>query len=314
MLGKKLGIDLGTTTTRVVVRGEGIVAEEPSVVAAVGDGALVGSDAVTADSELRWVLDRGSIADPTGLRALFHQLVNRAVGRQRIFKPDIVIAVRSDLAGEHRRQLLDLASGNGARTSYLLDAGIAAAMGSGVPISGRNAHLVVDLGGGKTEIAALALEGTVTARCVLRGGSDLVAAIGIALQRRGISSDAGEIVGLLESVARLGEHEERRGRVGEGEVSSYDLAPIIEEHLQPVVDGIREVLDELPVTLREDVRREGMVISGGAARIEGIDRHLTAASGISARTIPDPQLSTVRGTALALDNLDVLKRNLMYIR
>ena len=176
MLGKKVGIDLGTTTTRIIVKGEGMIASEPTAVA-IRDGGIAGRgvrrggvrdlggrSGIPAPPADR----RGRDRRPGSARWLVNHAMIRAAGRQRIFKPDVVIAVMSSLPGGQRRALLEAAALAGARTAYLLDAPLAAAMGAGIRLSGPNGHLVIDIGAGKTDVAALALEGTVSGRC-LRG-------------------------------------------------------------------------------------------------------------------------------------------------
>ena len=136
----------------------------------------------------------------------------RAAGRQRIFKPDVVIAVMSSLPGGQRRSLLEAAALAGARTAYLLDAPLAAAMGAGIRLSGPNGHLVVDIGAGKTDIATLALEGTVSGRCLTgHGGMRLhVCVADHVRQEHGVTLEAATVEEVVASLARVGPHEERR--------------------------------------------------------------------------------------------------------
>ncbi len=186
MLGKKLGVDLGTATTRVITRGEGTVLAEPSVVA-IQEGepslSLFGAAAIEAAANdhsvaLRRPLQGGNIVDARALTALVHHAVSRAAGRQRIFKPDLVIAVRAGLTGDDRRTVLDAAARAGSRTVYLIDAAIAAAMGAGIAVTAPRANLVIDIGAGKTDVAVLALEGTVSTRSLSVGATDLFDRLG----------------------------------------------------------------------------------------------------------------------------------------
>ena len=322
MLGKKLGVDLGTATTRVITRGEGTVLTEPSVVA-IKEGepvlSLMGSSAIDAaadDStlELRWPLQGGNIVDRRALTALVQHAVNRAAGRQRIFKPDLVIAVRSGMNGEDRRTVLDAAARAGSRTVYLIDAVIAAAMGAGVAVTSPRASLVIDIGAGKTDVAVLALEGTVASRSLSIGSEALV-------DRLAGHLDAVHSVSLsrdeLHRAMRLlvaAPHEERTAEIGGVLLSSHELAPLVTEHLRTLDAAVLEVLDETPGALRQDVKRAGLLLTGGGARLEGLERHLGVVGGCSARVASEPDGCTVRGTALAVDNLDVLRRSFMYIR
>lgn len=322
MLGKKLGMDLGTATVRVITRGEGTMVSEPSVVA-VRDGeptmSLLGLAALQAAADdhtltLCRPLSGGDIRDLRGLGALVHHAINRAVGRQRIFKPDIVIAVRSGMSGDDRRAVLDAAARAGARTVYLIDAAIAAAMGAGIAIVGPRPHAVIDIGAAKTDIAVLALEGTVASRSLRSGADELFDRL--ASHVKGVHGVV--IAGAeLRAGARLlvaAPHEERTGEVGGVLLSSHELASVVADHLRPLDVALLEVLEETPAALRRDVKSAGLALTGGGARLEGLERHLAALAGCSARVVPEPDTCAVRGTALAVDNLDVLKRNFMYIR
>jgi rod shape-determining protein MreB len=322
VLGKKLGVDLGTSTTRVITRGEGTVLAEPTVVG-IQEGATVLSvlgtlalEAAAADPtmELRRPLQGGNIVDRSALTALVQHAVNRAAGRQRIFKPDLVIAVRAGMSGEDRRTVLDAAARAGSRTVYLIDAAIAAAMGAGVAVTSPRASLIIDIGAGKTDIAVLALEATVASRSLSVGAEALFDRLGAHVESvHGVvlSRDA------LHGATRLlvaASHEERTAEIGGVLLSSHELAPLVAEHLRPLDAALLEVLDETPAALRHDVKHNGLLLSGGGARLEGLERHLAVVSGCSARVAGEPDGCTVRGTALAVDNLDVLRRNFMYIR
>jgi rod shape-determining protein MreB len=332
MLGKKVGIDLGTATTRIIVKGEGMVGTEPTAVAIRGgevQAALFGVAALegTADDrELRLhrPLAGGEIVDAAAARWLINHAMIRAAGRQRIFKPDVVIAVMSSLPGSQRRGLLEAAALAGARTVYLLDAPLAAAMGAGIRLNGPNGHLVIDVGAGKTDIAALALEGTVSGRCLPgHGGVRLHGCVADHVrQEYGAVLDPATVEELVASLARVGPHEERRlevsGRSDGGErnitITSTELAACLDGHLRPILGALDAVLADTPPRLIGDIEREGIILCGGGARLEGLDGAIAASAGIEVHRDSQPELCAVRGTGFALDNLDVLKRALMYIR
>jgi rod shape-determining protein MreB len=322
VLGKKLGVDLGTATIRVVTRGEGTLVTEPAVVAiregepAVSLLGVAAEQAAAADRtlELRRPLYGGDVRDRRALLALMNHAVNRAVGRQRIFKPDVVIAVRAGMNGGDRRAVLEAAARAGARTIYLIDAAIAAAMGAGIAVSSSRAHMIVDIGAGKTDVAVLALEGTVASRSLVGGSEELFDRVAAHVQSvHGVVLSREQLRGAAQLLVAAS-HEERTAEVGGALLSSHELAPIVLEHLRPLDTALLEVLDETPPPLRHDVRGSGLLLTGGGALLEGLERHLAVLAGCSVKVAPDPEACTVRGTALAVDNLDVLKRNFMYIR
>ena len=332
MLGKKVGIDLGTTTMRIIVKGEGMIASEPTAIAIRDSGmqqAVFGDAAFETAAEdpefqLRRPIAGGEVADVASARWLVNHAMIRAAGRQRIFKPDVVIAVMSSLPGGQRRSLLEAAALAGARTAYLLDAPLAAAMGAGIRLSGPNGHLVVDVGAGKTDIAALALEGTVSGRCLAgHGGMRLHACVDEHVrQAHGMTLDAATVEELIASLARVGPHEERRldvrgeGAAGEASltITSTELNACLDAHVRPILTAIDAVISDTPERLMGDIKREGILLCGGGAQLEGLDDAIAAATGIEVHRESQPQLCAVRGTGYALDNLDVLKRALMYIR
>ena len=174
MLGKKVGIDLGPLTVRAAVKGEGVVLEEPSLVALRKNGATISAlghkaiDLAQGDSEFSLVhpLHGTKIVDRGALVALLTHVINRAAGRQRIFKPDVVVAVHADMSGEDRRVVLDALVRANCRTSYLLDMPIAAGLGAGLPLQDESVQMIVDVGDACAEVTVVAGEGTLSGRTI----------------------------------------------------------------------------------------------------------------------------------------------------
>ena len=276
LLGKKIGIDVATTMARAVVRGEGLVLEEPSVVALAKAGATISAfgrkaeELVAGDDAFRLVrpVDGAQITDPGALVALITHIVNRVAGRQRIFKPDIVVAVHSNMSGDHRRVVLDALARANTRTSYLLDMPVAAGLGAGMSMSGSNGHMVVDIGKRCAELAVVAGGGTVSSRAFTVG--DL-----------------------------------------EDEEGESDRLALIKE----LVNAGREVMAEIAQSLVTDIRHEGAVlVGGGPAMIENLEQQLSQAWGIDVHVVNNPHLCAVHGAQIDVDSLDLLKRTFMYIR
>ena len=183
---------------------------------------------------------------------------------------------------------------------------------------------MIDIGGGKADIAALALEGTVSGRCLTgHGGLRLQGCVADHVrQEHGVTLDPATVDEVVASLARVGPHEERRlevmGRGERGEhrltITSTELNGCLDAHVRPILTALDAVLADTPARLMTDIQREGILLCGGGARLEGLDGAIAAASGIEVHRDSQPQLCVVRGTGYALDNLDVLKRALMYIR
>jgi rod shape-determining protein MreB and related proteins len=274
LLSRKIGIDLGTATVQIYVKGEGVVVNERS------HGALLG------------------------------QLIAKANGRTRLFRPEVAISVHSDISSAERRAVTEAAISAGARQAWLIDEPLAAAIGAGLPINERRASAICDIGAGTTEFAVISMSGMVVARPIAIGGRDVDSAIA---RRLGIDERTAERVKLaVGSAVRLTEPVVTV--VGGGEVSSNDLVDAIQEPLRAIAAGIEEVLRETPPGLAADIAGRGIVLAGGGAKLRGIDSYISAQTGVTAMVADEPDTSVVRGTGLALENFEVLKRNQSYLR
>jgi rod shape-determining protein MreB len=335
VLSKKIGIDLGTSTFRVFVKGEGIVVSEPSVVAvkrdstrfvAFGNGVSELMRRAPDSVLVRFPLREGVINDLAATEALLHHFIDRVQGRQRIFKPEVMICVPTSLTSSDRRAVTEAAVSAGARQAWLIDEPLAAAMGAGLPVAGRKASAICEIGGGTTEVAVIAESGTVAGRSIKVGGNRLDAEIAEHLRRKYsveidphtselVKIDVGSAVPMKQPLMT-----EVRGRdVISGssrtiEVHSNDVVDAIDEALRLIAGALREVVEETPRALAADVYERGVVLSGGGARLRGIDIYIATQTGIPARVADQPETSVVRGTGLALDNFEVLKRNQSYVR
>jgi rod shape-determining protein MreB len=260
------------------------------------------------------------------VEALLQHVITRAIGRQRIFKPDLMLAVMSAMSGRDRRALMEIAVRTGARTTYLIDAPLAAATGAGLPVTTAHGHLVVDAGAGKTDVAVVALESVIVGRCLRRGGRHVDAAVARHIaDAHGVMVDAATAEDVkMEIGSALPLPEERRllvrgtdrdsGEPVEVSVSSTEVSTLVREQLEDLGATLRDVMAETPQSLQDDVRHTGALLTGGAARLRGLDRFVSAAIGAPVRIAGEPENCVVRGVATALDTLDVTRRNFLYIR
>lgn len=332
MLGKKIGVDPGSTTLRLHVRGEGVVLSEPALVAtSIGGGRVLGVGmqalrCVGDGVELRAPIAGTGIGDHLAMNAVVQYLVGKAAGRQRIFRPDVMLAVPSPMSGDDRREIIEAAARAGARTTYLIDVPLAAAIGAGLPVTTSAGHLVVDVGGDTTEIAVVALEGIVVTRCLPEGGRSLTAAVrahlatehGVELDDPAAESAKCELglhVGLAEERRLRLTATDASGDPAEVTASSEAVTKAMIDQLRRLGAAIREVLDECPPRLLADIReRTGLVLTGGGAKLRGLDRHLSGAVSLKTVVAAEPDGCTARGTGAALDSLDVVRRNFLYVR
>ena len=335
MLSKKIGIDLGTSTVLIYVKGEGIVINEPSLVALNRDGTrilAVGRQALemvgrTPDTiQVVRPMRDGVIADFVVTEGMLHHFIGKVQGRQRIFKPEIMVCVPSGVTSVERRAVTEAAISAGARQAWLIDEPLAAAIGAGLPIAEPRGNAICDVGGGTTEIAVISLSGMVVAHSIRVGGNRIDDAITAYMKRKHnllIGERTAEEVKIAIGSAVLMKQPlvtEVRGRdLVSGlprnlEVSSTEVTEAIQEPLRLIVGAVRSVLEETPPELAADIFDRGIVLSGGGAQLRGLDRYLAMHTGIPAVVADDPQTSVVRGTGLALEHFELLKRNQSYLR
>ncbi|TMD05568.1 MAG: rod shape-determining protein [Chloroflexi bacterium] len=335
MLAKKIGIDLGTSTVLVYVRGEGIVINEPSLVAVNRDGSRI----LAVGTQAREMVGRtpesiqvvrpmrdGVIADFVATEGMLHYFIARVQGRQRIFKPEVMICVPSGVTSVERRAVTEAAISAGAKQAWLIDEPLAAAIGADLPINQPSGHAICDIGGGTTEIAVISLSGMVVAHSIRVGGNRIDDAIAAYIKRKHslligertaeeVKIEIGAAVQLKEELSM-----EVRGRdLVSGlpknvKVTSQEVVEAIQEPLAAIVGAVRAVLEETPPELAADIFDKGIVLTGGGAQLRGIDRYLVMHTGVPAIVADDPQTCVARGTGLALEHFEVLKRNQLYLR
>lgn len=335
MFVKKIGIDLGTTYSLVHVPGRGIVINEPSVVAistsdksvlAVGEEAkeMLGRtpDTIVA---LRPLKD-GVIADYRTTEAMLRYFINKALGGLRFFRPEVMIAVPAGITSTERRAVIDATIAAGAKAAYIIKEPIAAAIGANIPIGSASGHMIVDMGGGTSEVAIISLGGIVANTSVRIGGNKLDAAIMDFIRKQyglAIGEQSAEEVKIKIGSAMYLEDKlsmEVRGRdMVAGlprtiTVTSDDVTDAIQNELEGIIHAIKSVLQVTPPELSADVIDKGMVLSGGTALLRNIDKLFTQATGVVAYLADDPLLCVAKGTGVALDNLESYKRSILSAR
>ncbi len=331
MLSKKIGIDLGTSTVLVYVKGEGVVVNEPALMATDGKGGRVlaigraASQLVGRGGTARSVrpVRDGNGVDYGVAGAMLQHLIGRIVGRQRIFRPDVMLSVGPMVTGVERRAVLEATMQAGAKTAYLIDKPMAAAIGAKVAVSSTDGIVVVNLGAGSTEMAVIVLGEIVAMQSVPIGGDALDRAIEASITRtRGTQLKPGDAERLkLEvgsaitpanetSIELNGDREPSEASL---RVSSTEVQVAIREPLETILAGLQRLLSQVPEGRRAAVNRNGLVLSGGGAQLPGMAEFLTARVGIPARVARDPQTCVAVGTGMALDNMQVVRRGQHYI-
>ncbi|MFZ5391370.1 MAG: rod shape-determining protein [Patescibacteria group bacterium] len=332
MFVKKIGIDLGTTYCLVHVPARGIVINEPSVVAiatadrtvlAVGEEAkeMLGRtpDTIVA---LRPLKD-GVIADYRTTEAMLRYFINKALGGIRFFKPEVMIAVPAGITSTERRAVIDATMAAGAKAAYIIKEPIAAAIGANIPIGSASGHMIVDMGGGTSEVAVISLGGIVANTSVRIGGNKLDAAIADFIRKKyglAVGEQTAEDIKIRIGSALYLEDKltmDIRGRdMVSGlprtiTITSDDVTEAIQNELEGIIHALKSVLQITPPELSADVIDKGMVLSGGTALLRNIDKLFAQATGVSAYVADEALLCVAKGTGVALDNLESYKRSIL---
>jgi rod shape-determining protein MreB and related proteins len=333
MIGKKLGIDLGTANSVVYLQGEGILFVEPTVVAidlnnykviAVGSEAkeMIGKtpDNIVAKRPLR----NGVIADSRVTEALLKYFFDKALGRARFFKPDVVISVPAGITTVEQRAVLKAANAAGAKNITLLPEPLLAALGAGLPIETSSGNMIVNMGGGTAEIAVLSLDGIVKYESLRVAGDAINEAIitymrkkkGVLIGEQTAEKVKFEIGSALEMPKPL-EMEVRGRDIGAGVpkaimVNSNDIAQAVKSPLKKIILSIKSVLEQTPPELSADIIDRGMVLSGGTALLRNIDRLIAKATGVPAHVADEPIYCVAKGTGIALELISSGKRVFVF--
>jgi rod shape-determining protein MreB len=328
-MGMKIGIDLGTANVLVYVKGKGIVIREPSVVAVSEDNMIVAVGEEAREmigrtpgniSAIRPMKD-GVIADYVITEAMLRYFIKKA-GRS-FSKPDVMICVPSGVTSVEKRAVRDAALKAGAREAYLIEEPLAAAIGANVPISGPAGNMIIDIGGGTSEIAVISLGGIVVCRSLRVGGNRFDEAIASYIRRKYnlmVGERTAEEVKIAIGTALPLErelHMEVRGRdliAGLPRtipLTSSEVMEALEQPLQQIVASVRQVLEETPPELSSDIIDKGMVMSGGGSLLRNIDRLLTQVTGVPCHVAENALNCVALGTGLALEHFDFFRKSLV---
>ena len=330
-LTPELGIDLGTANILVFVRGKGIVLREPSVVAI--DKSKRG-EVVAVGEEARLMLGRtpgniiatrpmsdGVIADYTTTEKMLHHLITKVVGKRPFFKPRVLVCVPSGVTSVEERAVRQAARAAGASEAYTIEEPKAAAIGAGLPISTPGGNMVVDIGGGTSDVAVLSLGGIVISRSLRVGGNKLDDVI-----IRHIKNNYNLMIGdrtaeeikiKIGSAYKLKQESmmEVRGRdLVAGlprtvQVSSEEIREALSEPIGQIVDRIKNVLEQTPPELSSDIIERGITLTGGGALLRGLDQLITAETHIPTHIAEDPLSCVAIGTGRALEEFDTIRRS-----
>ncbi|MBI4084656.1 MAG: rod shape-determining protein [Candidatus Levybacteria bacterium] len=339
---KRIGIDLGTANTLVYLVGEGIVLNEPTVVAVTAEENRV----VAVGKEAKEMLGRtpgnvvaqrplrdGVIADYTITEAMLSYFIDKACGRSRFLKPEVMVCIPSGVTQVERRAVLDATMSAGAKVAYLIDEPLAAAIGARVPIAQPAGHMIVNIGGGSTESAVISLGGVVVHSSVRVAGNKIDEAIAKYTQKKFnllIGETTAEVIKIeLGNAVVGGESKPSSSETSAGQkkmeirgrdnisglprtimLTEAQVNEAIKPVLLEIIQGAKEVLEQCPPELASDIIDKGIVMSGGTSLLTNIDKLMTQITGVPCHVAEDALLCVARGTGVAMENIELYKRRI----
>jgi len=331
----KLGIDLGTANTLVFVPGRGVVLDEPSVVAvsqidkrilAVGADAkeMIGRtpEEIIAYRPMR----DGVIADYRVTQAMLRYFISKAMGRFQLFKPEVMVSVPTGVTSTERRAVVEAAIRAGARNAYVVKESVLAAIGAGIPINEARGNMVIDIGGGTTDVAVISLGGVVASTSVKCAGDKLDHAIADYVKKvhnlsigdktaEGIKIGVGSAVPVEEElVMNVRGRDFVTGLPRTTEIKTNDMVKAMGKELREIIKAIRDVLQETPPELSADIIDRGITMTGGTSQLRNFPELVLRRTGVKAAVAKDPLFCVARGTGIALEHLDTYKKAIIAKR
>lgn len=332
---KKIGIDLGTANILVFLPGKGVVLNEPSVVAvseqdnrilAIGAEAkqMIGRtpDNIVAHRPMK----DGVIADYRMTEAMLKYFIGKALGTFSLWKPDVMVSVPAGVTSTERRAVVEATMKAGAKNAYIVKEPILAAIGAGIPIYEPRGHMIVDIGGGTTDVAVICLGGIVASNSVKVAGDKIDAAIADYIKKtfnlaigdrtaEQVKIKIGSAVPMEEPLlATIKGRDFVQGLPRTAQVTTNEIVKAIDKELRAIVKAIKDVLQETPPELASDIIDHGIILTGGSSLIRNLPELIYQKTGVKARVADEPLYCVVRGTGVALDHLDTYKRSIISKR
>ncbi len=331
----KLGIDLGTANTLVFVPGQGIVLNEPSVVAvSEQDNRIlaVGLDAKamigrTPENIIAYrPLKDGVIADYRVTEAMLRYYMNKSLGKWNIWKPEVMVSVPAGITSTERRAVIEATIKAGAKNAYVVKEPILAAIGAGIPIYEPKGHMVVDIGGGTTDVAVISLGGIVASTSVKCAGNKIDAAITDYIKKNfnlaigdktaeRIKLEIGSAVFLDEELVVIVKGRDfLTGLPRSTEIKTNEIVKAISKELREMIKAIKDVLQETPPELASDIIDQGIIMTGGSSLLRNFPELVYRRTGVKCTLAEDPMHCVAKGTGTALEHLDAYKKTILSKR
>jgi len=329
VFSNNIGVDLGTANTVIYLEGKGVVLSEPSIVAVdvrTGKVIAVGKEAkemlgkTPGNIQTIRPLRDGVITDFEATKIMLSYMINKVIGKS-IFKPKprVVIGVPSGVTQVEKRAVIDAAKSAGAREVYLIAEPMAAAIGAGLPVEEPVGNMIVDIGGGTTEVAVISLAGIVTSTSIRVAGDEMTESIINYIKKKYhilIGEQTAERI-KIELGSAVIEEEERtmeiRGRDMTGlpktvTVSNFDITQSLEDVISAIINAIKATLEKTPPELASDIAERGIVLAGGGSLLRNLDTRIYRETGIFTRYCEDPITAVARGVGSILDKIDLIRQ------
>jgi len=332
---KKIGVDLGTVNSLVFLPGKGIVLQEPSVVAvalaenkilAIGQKAKEMIGRTPDNIRVYRPLKDGVIADFRVTQAMLRYFIDQVCGFWRFLKPELMIGVPAGITSTERRAVIEAALKAGAKQIYLVKEPILSAIGAGIPINSCMGHMVVDIGGGTSEIAVISLGGIVSCDSIRVGGDKLDAAISEYIKKKYnliIGEQMAEKIKIKIGTALYEKEEKKMAVLGRDlvtglprtiKISSNEIAEAIDDVLKEIIQVIKSVLRNTPPELSADVINKGIILCGGGALLRNIAERISQEIGVVCSLAEEPLFCVAKGTGVILENLNIYKKSILSKR
>jgi rod shape-determining protein MreB len=332
---RKIAIDLGTNYVRIYVPKKGIVINEPSVVAlqasdnkvmAIGEEAkkMIGRtpESIVAANPLK----DGVIANFRIAEAMLRHYIDKVSGSIRLFKPDIMVSIPAGVTSTERRAVVDACNSAGAKQTYVIKQPVAAALGAGIPIAIPSGNMIIDIGGGTSEVAVISLGDVVASTSVRVGGNKFDAAIANYVRKKHnliIGDQTAEEIKIKIGSAQSLKKELKMEASGSNTItglpesimlSSEEVVTAIKGPLLDIINAVKDVLQKTPPELASDVMDKGIIVTGGGAQLRNIDALLTKVTGVPCEVANNPTECVVKGSGIAIENLDSFKKSVLWAK
>ncbi len=335
IFSKKLGIDLGTANTLVYLPGKGVILNEPSVVAVSEQDNTILAIGIEAKDMIGKTPENiivyrpmkdGVIADYRVTEAMLRYFIGKTLGKYNLFKPDVMVSVPAGITSTERRAVVEAAIRAGAKNAYVVKEPILAAIGAGIPIQESRGYMIMDVGGGTTDVAVIALGGIVASTSVKCAGDKIDQAITDYIKKtfnlaigdktaEAIKIKIGAAVPLEEElIITVKGRDYIQGLPRTAQISTNEIVRAIDKELRTMIGAIKDVLSQTPPELAADIIDDGIIMTGGSSQLRNLADLVYRRTGVKAKVAEEPLLCVIKGTGEALNHLETYKKSILSKR